>query len=86
MGVPVSIMDKYNPEQFEIIGRGADVPKTIIHKTDGDKINFIDTKTNKIVYSVPYTVSERKAGNSLRIDDNGKPGAIPFTRIIIKRK
>lgn len=86
MGVPVSIMDKYNPEQFEIIGRGADVPKTIIHKTDGDKINFIDSKTNKIVYSVPYTVSERKAGNSLRIDDNGKPGAIPFTRIIIKRK
>ena len=57
-----------------------------VMQTKFDKINFIDSKTNKIVYSVPYTVSERKAGNSLRIDDNGKPGAIPFTRIIIKRK
>jgi len=86
MGVPITFMNQYNPEQFEIIGRGNSVPKTVIHKTAGDKINFIDAKTNNIIYSVPYTVPERKAGNSLRIEENGKAGSIPYSRIIIKKR
>ena len=63
MGVPITFLDKYNREQFEIIGLGTEVEKTIIHTTAGDEIHFIDAKTNEIVYRVPYTVSERKAGN-----------------------
>lgn len=86
MGVPITYMEQHNSEQFEIIGRGNDVPKTIIHTTAGDEIHFIDAITNEIVYKVPYTIKERKAGNSLRISENGKPGSIPYSRIIIRRK
>lgn len=86
MGVPNSFLSQYNPDQFELIGVGNRLPKTILHKTAGDEIHFINIKTNEIIYKVPYTVPERKRGNSLRIDENGKPGEIPFGRIIIKRK
>ena len=86
MGVPITFLQNYNPEQFEIIGLGSEVPKTILHKTAGDEIHFIDVVTNEVVYKVPYTVSERKAGNSLRFDEDGKPGGIPFGRLIIRKK
>ena len=84
MGVPDSFIDVYNPEQFEIIGLGSDVPKTMLHKVVGDEIQYI--KDGEVVWSTPYTVAERKAGNSLRIDDNGLPGKLPYSRIIIRRK
>ncbi len=86
MGVPSSYLFQYNPDQFELIGIGNRLPKPIIHKTVGDEIHFIDTKTNEVVYKFPYTVPERKRGNSLRINENGVPGDIPFGRIIIRRK
>ena len=86
MGVPDTFLDKYNPDQFEIVGLGTEVPKTIIHKTAGNEIHFIDAKTDEIVYRVPYTVSERKAGNGLRLKVDGKPGPLPYSRIIIRRK
>ena len=86
MGVPITFMQKYNPDQFEIIGLGAEIEKKYLHTTDGDKIHYIDKETNKIMYTFPYTVSERKIGNGLRINDNGKPGKNPFGRIIIKNK
>jgi len=84
MGVPDSFIDVYNPEQFEIIGLGSDVPKTMVHKVVGDEIQYI--KDGEVMWSTPYTVAERKAGNSLRIDDNGLPGKLPYSRIIIRRK
>lgn len=84
MGVPITFLNNYNPEQFQIIGRGNDVKKTILHKTAGDEIHFI--KDGVVKYKVPYTVPERKAGNSLRIEENGKPGSIPYGRIIIRKK
>lgn len=84
MGVPITFLNNYNPEQFQIIGRGNDVKKTILHKTAGDEIHFI--KDGVVIYTVPYTVPERKAGNSLRIKENGKPGSIPYGRIIIRKK
>lgn len=87
MGVPLSFLDSWNPEQFEIIGLGQTVPKKIMHKTSNDSttIDFIDVKTQKIVYQVPYTVPERKRGNQLRISENGKPGKVPFGRLVIRR-
>lgn len=84
MGVPITFLNNYNPDQFQIVGRGNDVKKTVLHKTAGDEIHFI--KDGEIIYRVPYSVSERKAGNSLRINDNGKPGRIPYGRIIIRKK
>lgn len=65
IGVPITFLDKYNPEQFEIIGLGTEVEKNILHTTAGNEIHFIDKSTNEIIYRVPYSVSERKAGNSL---------------------
>lgn len=86
MGVPITFLDKYNPDQFEIIGIGSDVEKTMIHTTDGDWIHYIDKETQKIVYTFPYTVTERKIGNGLRISKDGKPTTSPYGRIIIRRK
>lgn len=87
MGVPVTFMQKYNPEQFEIIGLGSFIEKKYNHTTDGDKIHYIDKKTNKIVYTFPYTVKERKIGNGLRVqNEDGTPANNPFGRIIIRNK
>lgn len=84
MGVPDSFIDVYNPDQFEIIGLGSDVPKTMVHTVVGKEIQYV--KDGICVWSTTYTVAERKAGNSLRIDENGKPGKLPYSRIIIRRK
>ena len=85
MGVPDNFIDQYNPEQFEIVGLSADVPKTMTHTVVGDEIQYIKPD-GSIAWRTPYTVSERKAGNSLRIDDNGLPGKLPYSRIIIRRR
>lgn len=86
MGVPISFLDRFNPEQFEIIDRGNDVPKIYTHESiNGEWIVYKD-KDGNIVWKTPYTVAERKAGNSLRISDNGKPGKLPYDRIIIRNK
>ena len=84
IGVPDTFLDQYNPEQFEIIGMAADVPKTMVHKVVGDEIQYL--KDGVCIWSTPYTVTERKAGNSLRINDNGLPGKLPYSRIIIRNK
>ena len=84
IGVPDSFLELYNPDQFEIVGLGTDVPKTMTHTVCGDEIQYI--KDGKVVWSTPYTVAERKAGNSLRYDENGKPGKLPYSRIIIRQR
>lgn len=88
MGVPLSFLDSWNPDEFEIIGLGQLVPKKILHKTSADSttIDFTDAETGELVYQVPYTVQERKRGNVLRIDENGKPGRVPFGRLVVRRK
>ena len=84
MGVPDTFLDQYNPEQFEIIGMATDVPKTMVHMVVGDEIQYI--QDGVCIWSTPYTVAERKAGNSLRINENGLPGKLPYSRIIIRNK
>lgn len=85
MGVPDTILGCYNPDQFDIIGMGSDVPKKYVHESiDGKTIVYKDG--DKIIWSTPYTVAERKLGNSLRINKNGEPGASPYSRIIIRNK
>ena len=86
MGVPDSFLEVFNPDQFEIIGVGTDVPKTKEHISYKDRDLITYEVDGKVVWSTKYTVPERKAGNSLRIDDNGQPGKLPYSRIIIRRK
>lgn len=86
IGVPDSFLEYYNPDQFEIIGMGTDVPKTKEHISYKNKNLITYEIDGKIVWSTEYSVSERKAGNSLRLDENGKPGRLPYSRLIIRRK
>ena len=86
MGVPITFLDKYCPEQFEIIDDGTEVPKTREHISYKDKGIITYEEKGKVVWSTPYTVSERKLGNSLRIERNGLPTNCPFGRIIIRKK
>mgnify|MGYP002626280240 CR=1 FL=1 len=86
MGVPDTFIDKYNPDQFELIGFGTEVPKTKEHISYKEKDLITYEVNGRIVWSTKYSVSERKAGNSLRLDDNGMPGKLPYSRIIIRLK
>ena len=86
MGVPVTILDKFNPEELEIIGTGSDVEKTLTHTVLEEKktIGYI-RPDGTVVWSTPYTVSERKLGNGLRImDANSTPGTSPFSRVVVR--
>lgn len=86
MGVPITFLDKYNPVQFEIIGLGSEVQKNKEHVAYKDK-GIICYEVNGIsVWTTPYTVNERKIGNSLRIEKNGLPANAPYGRILIRKR
>ncbi len=72
MGVPITFLDKYNPEQFEIIGiakRGAGDPalKTKVYTKD-DYPNYSDLNATPVI-----------------IQANGVPKNT-YPRILIRRK
>ena len=70
MGVPLSFMDKYNPDQFEIIGLAAD-KRDNHHAFVQGKPTHLDEQHKKFVGMV------LKEGNKLRAT---------YSRIIIKHK
>lgn len=88
MGVPITFLECYNPEQFELIGLGSYVEKKYVHTVTENKttIQYIDKETNEVKWTFPYSISERKIGNSLRIEKDGKPANCPYSRVIIKRR
>lgn len=51
MGVPITFLSKYNPEQFEIIGKGVQIEKTVRFK--GDKATLWIEKDGK-PYKAPF--------------------------------
>ena len=78
MGVPITFLDKYNPEQFEIVGcADADITPD---GWSGMSEDFV-----KLYYAQGNTGSY-KAGNRLAcyITADGK-AKVPFKRILIKR-
>lgn len=86
MGVPITFLDKFNPEQFEIIGMGSDVPKTLEHVAYKKENKIVYEKDGEIYWQTEYSVQERKLGNSLRIEKKGLPDKAPFNRILIRRR
>jgi hypothetical protein len=78
MGVPISFLDKYSPEQFEIIGNGQTMADELGIKPVGQ--NFVDdyykqgnkgqinAKWNNLVYRI------------------GEKVVVPYQRILIKHK
>ena len=86
MGVPDTLIASYNPEQFELIGVGSDVTKTAQHIAYKKEGIICYVRDGQRIWTTPYTVSERKLGNGLRLNDNGQPGSSPFSRIIVRLK
>ena len=88
MGVPISFLDKYNPDEFEILGTGSDIQKKMVHTVIENKKTIAYVREDgTIAWSTPYSVSERKLGNGLRVkNDKGLPGKSPFIRVIVKNK
>ena len=86
MGVPDTFLSQYNPEQFEIIGMGSDVPKTLDHVSYKAQNRIAYERDGVAVWETEYSVAERKLGNGLRIDAGGLPGKSPFSRIIIRNR
>ena len=78
MGVPISFLDKYNPDQFEILGlsRDMDIPTKVGIKAEFVEKYFKSGGTGQIMEGHPDLVY---------YDRNGTP-TIPYRRIIIKHK
>ena len=78
MGVPISFLDKYNPEQFEILGlsRDMNIPTKVGIKADFVEKYFQSGGTGQIMEGHPDLVY---------YDRNGRP-TIPYRRILIKHK
>jgi hypothetical protein len=78
MGVPITFLDKYNPDQFEIIGQGRQ-----------DLCAGMQTMSKKFVedYYKGGGTGAYNEGNPLLgyYDAKGK-AVIPFMRIIIRNK
>ena len=78
MGVPISFLSKYNPEQFEIVGNGQTMAKEIGIRPVGEKFvdayyaqgnkGQINAKWNNLVYRI------------------GEKVVVPYQRIIIRHR
>lgn len=77
MGVPVTFLDKYNPEQFEIVGLGITQSGLAI----GVGTNLTDEELKKF----KKDSSAFRKGTLFYLDKNGK-AKVPFARILIRRK
>lgn len=77
MGVPVTFLDKYNPEQFEIIGLGI--------TQSGLAIGIGTTLTDDEFKQFKKDSAAFRRGTLFYLDENGK-AKVPFARILIRRK
>ncbi len=77
MGVPDSFLEKYNPDQFEIIG----LAESELGKSIGMSANLSDDEKDALFKEN----KSFRAGNPIYRDQNGKLHK-PFSRIIIRRK
>ena len=77
MGVPITFLDKYNPEQFEIIGLGI--------ANLGLSIGVVPYKSEHRDYR--KNIQRRGCVDSdlYMVDKNNHP-VVPYARVLIKRK
>lgn len=90
MGVPISFLDKFNPEQFEIVGlghlKGNFTPnKTYInpkkHKKDGSIVSG-----ESINSDLTIKVAEKPVNQVFYTSDEGGYLIVPYARVLIRRK
>lgn len=77
MGVPISFLDKYNPEQFEILGLGI--------STSGLEIGVSPYKPEHKKYRREVQGKGAADGDLYMLDKDGHP-LVPYARILIRRK
>lgn len=61
MGVPISYIDKYNPEQFEILG---------INTSFSDDVNYLEAKPTKKYIGAKQVSRKGKISNGSKINDS----------------
>lgn len=80
MGVPITFLDKYNPEQFEIVGQGqGNLYRELTP-------NGLNAKFVEDYYKQGNTGSIKENHPVLGYYDNNGKATIPYMRIIIKNK
>ena len=77
MGVPITFLDKYNPEQFEIIGLGI--------SNSGIEIGVKPYKEEHRNYRKNVQHKGAVNGDLYMLDEDGHPD-VPYARIIIKKR
>ena len=77
MGVPIMFLDKYSPDQFEIIGLGI--------ANLGLSIGVQPYKTEHKVYRKEVQKRGAVDGDLYMLDENGNP-VVPYARVIIRNK
>lgn len=85
MGVPISFLDKYNPDQFEILGSDAD-DETPPNKKYPQKMKIVDGKRMKSNTGTMGCVIREKEFGEGTYFDVGYPVRAVYKRIFIVRK
>ena len=84
MGVPLTFLDKYNPDQFEILGlSGLDYPMT---KTYGKKERVVDGKRQISNTGTLRAVIRTESFGAGTYFDVGYPVKGVYRRLFIRRK
>ena len=77
IGVPITFLDKYNPEQFEMIGLGI--------SNSGIEIGVKPYKEEHKKYRKNIQNKRAIDGDLYMLDEKGNP-KVPYARILIKRR
>lgn len=85
MGVPITFLDKYNPEQFEILGSDC-YEKTPPTKTYSKKVKVKDGKRMKSLTGTMGCVIRTETFGSGTYFDVGYPVKAVYKRIFIRKK
>ncbi|MFA9262762.1 MAG: adenine-specific methyltransferase EcoRI family protein [Undibacterium sp.] len=89
IGVPITFLDKYNPEQFEIVGLGNSRDNFTPNKNfvNPYKVMRDGTKKNgNAINCVLAIESQTKPEDIYYISDNSKYLVAPYARVLIKNK
>lgn len=79
MGVPITFLDKYNPDQFEIIWRTGDIDWA------KNKCEFFHEPSEELQKKYKNANKTWRVQNQYILDENGTPHTL-YGRIFIKRK
>jgi hypothetical protein len=86
MGVPISFLDKYNPEQFEIVGNTEGFEATPPTKIYPKKQRVVDGKKARSNTGTMSGVIRREEFGAGTYFDVGYPVQAVYKRILIRHK